>query len=169
MDHTLTRDETKKLMELLKLPLDQYGNFPLMRKAFLQRCKVMHPDKGGDLESAKELISLYKRLEECLPPLHAGEGFSTSQVCASDNFILFGDWTTCKKLKIPCSCIFCLLRHSHGVKPKIPTPKPPKPKCWGECLCYDCYILWFGLEDCWFIFQSWMDLIGNVQFRALKI
>ncbi|BBG62128.2 large T antigen [Rhinolophus thomasi polyomavirus 2] len=80
MDHTLTRDETKKLMELLKLPLDQYGNFPLMRKAFLQRCKVMHPDKGGDLESAKELISLYKRLEECLPPLHAGEGFSTSQI-----------------------------------------------------------------------------------------
>ncbi|BBG62085.2 large T antigen [Rhinolophus ferrumequinum polyomavirus 3] len=83
MDHTLSREESKKLMELLKLPLEQYGNFPLMRKAFLQRCKVMHPDKGGDPEAAKELISLYKRLEECLPPLHTEETFSTSQVSFS--------------------------------------------------------------------------------------
>ncbi|BAZ96592.1 large T antigen [Rhinolophus simulator polyomavirus 2] len=80
MDHKLSREESVKLMELLKLPLEQYGNFPLMRKAFLQRCKVMHPDKGGDPEMAKELISLYKRLEECLPPLHTEEGFSTSQI-----------------------------------------------------------------------------------------
>ncbi|BBG62122.1 large T antigen [Rhinolophus thomasi polyomavirus 1] len=80
MDHTLTREESIKLMQLLNLPLEQYGNFPLMRKAFLKRCKIMHPDKGGDVEAAKELISLYKKLEECLPPLHTEEGFSTSQI-----------------------------------------------------------------------------------------
>ncbi|BBG61996.2 large T antigen [Myotis horsfieldii polyomavirus 3] len=54
MDHTLSREESIKLMQLLNLPLEQYGNFPLMRKAFLKRCKVMHPDKGGEPEAAKE-------------------------------------------------------------------------------------------------------------------
>nr|BBG62139.2 large T antigen [Rhinolophus affinis polyomavirus 4] len=161
MDHTLSREETKRLMELLKLPLDQYGNFPLMRKSFLQRCKVMHPDKGGDPDMAKELISLYRRLEESLPALHTEEGFSTSKVCETDNFKIFGDYITCKKLNVPCSCIFCLLRSSHKFKPPF---LPAKPKCWGDCLCYACYLNWFGLEDSFFILQTWINLIGNASF-----
>ncbi|BAZ96594.1 small T antigen [Rhinolophus simulator polyomavirus 2] len=165
MDHKLSREESVKLMELLKLPLEQYGNFPLMRKAFLQRCKVMHPDKGGDPEMAKELISLYKRLEECLPPLHTEEGFSTSQVCVTDKFKIFGDWFKCNIEKVPCSCIYCMLRQHHMQKQR---PRG-KPKCWGECLCYECYLQWFGLEDCWFILKSWIGIIGNIQFTALKI
>ncbi|BBG62086.1 small T antigen [Rhinolophus ferrumequinum polyomavirus 3] len=165
MDHTLSREESKKLMELLKLPLEQYGNFPLMRKAFLQRCKVMHPDKGGDPEAAKELISLYKRLEECLPPLHTEETFSTSQVCSSDNFKLFGDWQSCMLQKIPCPCIFCLLRSHHNQKQKANR----KPNCWGECLCYQCYITWFGLLDSYFILKSWMEIMGNIPFSALRV
>ncbi|BAX01887.1 large T antigen [Rhinolophus hildebrandtii polyomavirus 1] len=80
MDHTLTRAESLRLMELLSLPMEQYGNFPLMRKAFLQKCKILHPDKGGNQELAKELISLYKRLEELLPTLNPEEGFSTTQI-----------------------------------------------------------------------------------------
>nr|BBG62035.1 small T antigen [Rhinolophus affinis polyomavirus 3]BBG62053.1 small T antigen [Rhinolophus affinis polyomavirus 3]BBG62059.1 small T antigen [Rhinolophus affinis polyomavirus 3] len=163
MDHTLSREESIKLMQLLNLPLEQYGNFPLMRKAFLKRCKVMHPDKGGEPEAAKELISLYKRLEECLPPLHVEEGFSTSQVCATDNFKIFNDWVRCKEQKISCTCIFCLLRMHHKDK------SSRRPKCWGTCLCFHCYITWFGLEDTEFIFESWMNLIGNVPFRALRV
>ncbi|QKY77212.1 large T antigen [Rhinolophus hipposideros polyomavirus 1] len=80
MDHTLTREESMRLMELLSLPMEQYGNFPLMRKAFLQKCKILHPDKGGNQELAKELISLYKRLEEMLPTLNPEDSFSTSQI-----------------------------------------------------------------------------------------
>ncbi|BBG62123.1 small T antigen [Rhinolophus thomasi polyomavirus 1] len=165
MDHTLTREESIKLMQLLNLPLEQYGNFPLMRKAFLKRCKIMHPDKGGDVEAAKELISLYKKLEECLPPLHTEEGFSTSQVCSTSNFTIFKDWMSCKEQKILCTCIFCLLRVHHKEKPS----RRSKPKCWGECLCYECYTTWFGLLDSRFIFDSWLQLIGNIPFRALKV
>ncbi|BAZ96574.1 large T antigen [Rhinolophus blasii polyomavirus 1] len=80
MDHTLSREESLRLMELLSLPMEQYGNFPLMRKAFLQKCKILHPDKGGNQELAKELISLYKRLEEMLPTLNPEETFSTTQI-----------------------------------------------------------------------------------------
>ncbi|AFU25615.3 large T antigen [Betapolyomavirus calbifrons] len=79
MDHTLTRDESKLLMELLNLPMEQYGNFPLMRKAFLQKCKILHPDKGGDQETAKMLISLYKRLEAEVQSLNTDDCFTTDQ------------------------------------------------------------------------------------------
>ncbi|BAJ53087.1 large T antigen [Betapolyomavirus mastomysis] len=80
MDHTLTREESLRLMELLQLPMEQYGNFPLMRKAFLARCRVLHPDKGGDQTLAKELITLYRKLEEHLPQLDPQERFSTDQI-----------------------------------------------------------------------------------------
>ncbi|BAQ55552.1 large T antigen [Bat polyomavirus 6a] len=68
MDHALTREESVRLMQLLKLPMEQYGNFSLMRKAFLRECKNLHPDKGGNPELAKELITLYRKLEEQAPP-----------------------------------------------------------------------------------------------------
>nr|QXP80951.1 large T antigen [Squirrel monkey polyomavirus]QXP80957.1 large T antigen [Squirrel monkey polyomavirus]QXP80963.1 large T antigen [Squirrel monkey polyomavirus] len=80
MDHTLTREESKLLMELLGLPMEQYGNFPLMRKAFLQKCKIMHPDKGGDEQTAKMLISLYKKLESEVKSLNTDDGFSTEEI-----------------------------------------------------------------------------------------
>ncbi|AOW44159.1 large T antigen [Polyomavirus sp.] len=80
MDHALTREESVKLMQLLKLPMEQYGNFPLMRRAFLEQCKVLHPDKGGNAELAKELISLYRKLEAVIPPLNPNDSFTTEQI-----------------------------------------------------------------------------------------
>ncbi|AWD33773.1 83T protein [Panthera leo polyomavirus 1] len=79
MDHILTREESKRLMELLNLPMTEYGNFPLMRRAFLKACKILHPDKGGNAEQAQELISLYRKLEESLPSLNPQESFTTDQ------------------------------------------------------------------------------------------
>nr|AIF74279.1 large T [Bat polyomavirus] len=80
MDHVLSREECKRLMCLLDLSMEQWGNFPLMRKAFLHKCKILHPDKGGDQELAKELISLYKRVQESAPALNPDSQFSTTQI-----------------------------------------------------------------------------------------
>ncbi|BBG61997.1 small T antigen [Myotis horsfieldii polyomavirus 3] len=80
MDHTLSREESIKLMQLLNLPLEQYGNFPLMRKAFLKRCKVMHPDKGGEPEAAKEFNLSLQEIR----------GMLTSSTCRRRIFHLSG-------------------------------------------------------------------------------
>ncbi|ALN69895.1 LTAg [Betapolyomavirus secumuris] len=80
MDHQLTREESQRLMHLLKLPMEQYGNFPLMRKAFLRACKIVHPDKGGSDELSQELISLYRRLEESLPCLSTQDFIETDKI-----------------------------------------------------------------------------------------
>ncbi|BAX01889.1 small T antigen [Rhinolophus hildebrandtii polyomavirus 1] len=165
MDHTLTRAESLRLMELLSLPMEQYGNFPLMRKAFLQKCKILHPDKGGNQELAKELISLYKRLEELLPTLNPEEGFSTTQVYeSSDIFIYLSDWSTCRYGKNgDCRCLFCLLQRNHKRR------KTPWPKVWGDCFCFKCYTTWFGLHRSWMVFLSWKEIIGKTPYRVLNI
>ncbi|BAJ53088.1 small T antigen [Betapolyomavirus mastomysis] len=165
MDHTLTREESLRLMELLQLPMEQYGNFPLMRKAFLARCRVLHPDKGGDQTLAKELITLYRKLEEHLPQLDPQERFSTDQVCVGDPGIKFmKDWLDCNQNLGNCTCLFCLLRDDHNEK-----CKGARPKCWGQCLCFKCYITWFGLEHNWEIFLSWRGIVGLMPFCALNI
>ncbi|AFU25616.1 small T antigen [Betapolyomavirus calbifrons] len=163
MDHTLTRDESKLLMELLNLPMEQYGNFPLMRKAFLQKCKILHPDKGGDQETAKMLISLYKRLEAEVQSLNTDDCFTTDQVCEISNMIFLKDWRTCRMGSVKCTCLFCLLKREH--KQQL----IGRPKVWGTCYCFNCYILWFGLEHTYDIFLSWKALIAITPFRNLNI
>nr|ALJ83713.1 large T antigen [Bank vole polyomavirus] len=64
MDRTLSRSEAKELMQLLDLDMCCWGNLPLMRKAYLNKCKEHHPDKGGNEELMKRLNSLYLQLEE---------------------------------------------------------------------------------------------------------
>ncbi|AOW44160.1 small T antigen [Polyomavirus sp.] len=163
MDHALTREESVKLMQLLKLPMEQYGNFPLMRRAFLEQCKVLHPDKGGNAELAKELISLYRKLEAVIPPLNPNDSFTTEQVGVSDSFVFYlRDWSSCLKGTEVCICLFCLLRDSHR-------RRGSKPKCWGSCFCFECYIAWFGLEYTYFIAQSWQAIIAKLPFSTLNI
>ncbi|BAX01893.1 large T antigen [Rousettus aegyptiacus polyomavirus 1] len=79
MDTGLTREESQTLLQLLNLGPESYGNWGLMRKAFLSKCKELHPDKGGDPEKAKLLISLYKKLEANVTTLNPEESFSTSE------------------------------------------------------------------------------------------
>lgn len=163
MDHILTREESKLLMELLGLPMDQYGNFPLMRKAFLQKCKVMHPDKGGDVEAAKLLISLYKKLEAEVQCLNTDESYSTDQVRDLSNLVYLKDWLICCVGSFRCSCIHCLLIKNH--KQELSA----RPKLWGLCLCFNCYVEWFGLIHTYEVFQSWQAIIAVTPFRNLNI
>ncbi|BAQ55576.1 large T antigen [Bat polyomavirus 6b] len=79
MDTGLSREESQRLLELLQLDPEHYGNWQLMRKSFLRMCKIMHPDKGGNPEAAKELITLYKKLENNISSLNPEECFTTSQ------------------------------------------------------------------------------------------
>nr|AWD33780.1 713T protein [Panthera leo polyomavirus 1] len=137
MDHILTREESKRLMELLNLPMTEYGNFPLMRRAFLKACKILHPDKGGNAEQAQELISLYRKLEESLPSLNPQESFTTDQVSVSSDTMGFylKDWKACIKGNPLCMCLFCLLKESHSRKnknrrPKIPPYGTPQWEAW---------------------------------------
>ncbi|BAQ55572.1 large T antigen [Bat polyomavirus 6c] len=82
MDHALTREESQRLMELLNLPMEQFGNFHLMKRAFLSSIKKYHPDKGGDESMAKELISLYKKAECHVSSLETEDdtSFTTDEV-----------------------------------------------------------------------------------------
>lgn len=163
MDHILSRDETKRLMHLLGLPMPQWGNFPLMRKAFLTKCKILHPDKGGDQELAKELIGLYKRAESAVAALNPEEQFSTTQVCSGGACTILKDMETCPGgTSLSCVCLFCLLRDSHREKEQAP-------KLWGRCYCYKCFITWFGLEDSTTVIHSWISVLGHIPFAALNI
>ena len=147
-------------MQLLQLPMEQYGNFPLMRKAFLRACKTVHPDKGGSDQLSQELIGLYRRLETSLPSLSSQDFTETEKVCVVDNLFYLKDWIDCNNISCHC-CLFCLLRDSHKSN-KLP-------KVWGSCYCFQCYITWFGLEHSRFIFNSWQMIIAKTPFTALNI
>ncbi|ADC34413.1 large T [California sea lion polyomavirus 1] len=64
MDRALNRKESRELMNLLGLPMSYYGHLPIMRKAFIQKSKEYHPDKGGDEDKCKKLTCLYRKLED---------------------------------------------------------------------------------------------------------
>ncbi|BBG62152.1 small T antigen [Rousettus leschenaultii polyomavirus 1] len=162
MDHILTREESLRLMQLLELPPEHYGNLPLMRKAFLKRCKDLHPDKGGDQEKAKELITLYRKLESHVSSLDTEESFTAEQVCEDDFFLYIKDWVECNMGLKPCVCLFCLLRQNHKAA-------KGRPKVWGQCYCFKCYCTWFGLEWSWMTWLSWRAMIAATPYHALNL
>ncbi|BBG62158.1 small T antigen [Rousettus leschenaultii polyomavirus 2] len=164
MDHVLSREESRRLMALLNLPMDQFGNFTLMRQAFLSQIKCTHPDKGGNPELAKELISLYKKAESQVSSLETEESFSTEQVYESGTFFLYlKDWTACNRGE-PCACLFCMLRENHYKR-----KKNREKNVWGTCYCFTCYITWFGLEHTWMVWLSWRNIIANTPYRCLNL
>lgn len=70
MDKVLNREESLQLMDLLGLERSAWGNIPLMRKAYLKKCKEFHPDKGGDEEKMKKMNTLYKKMEDGVKYAH---------------------------------------------------------------------------------------------------
>ncbi|BAQ55577.1 small t antigen [Bat polyomavirus 6b] len=162
MDTGLSREESQRLLELLQLDPEHYGNWQLMRKSFLRMCKIMHPDKGGNPEAAKELITLYKKLENNISSLNPEECFTTSQVEKSNFFLYIKDWKECNMGLKPCVCIFCLTRKNHKERKN-------KNLIWGKCYCFACYCTWFGLEWCWFTWLTWRNIIAETPYHALNL
>uniref|UniRef100_A0AAU7E2W4 Small T antigen n=1 Tax=Rousettus bat polyomavirus TaxID=3141932 RepID=A0AAU7E2W4_9POLY len=133
-----------------------------MRKAFLARCKELHPDKGGDPEKAKDLIRLYKKLEQSVSTLNPEESFSTSEVGATNFFIYIKDWRECNLGHKECYCLFCLTRHKHKNHKE-------NPLCWGRCYCFLCFCNWFGLEWTWNTFLLWKQVVGDLPYNHLNL
>ncbi|AFP94199.1 large T-antigen [bat polyomavirus 4a] len=78
MDKALNREESQELMQLLGLSMTLYGQLPMMRKAYLNKCKEYHPDKGGDEQKMKRMNELYKKLEDALSAASREETVWTS-------------------------------------------------------------------------------------------
>nr|BAC81941.1 large T [JC polyomavirus] len=70
MDKVLNREESMELMDLLGLDRSAWGNIPVMRKAYLKKCKELHPDKGGDEDKMKRMNFLYKKMEQGVKVAH---------------------------------------------------------------------------------------------------
>ncbi|AXS76445.1 large T antigen [Myocastor coypus polyomavirus 1] len=66
MDRVLGWGERKRLMHLLGVPLEKYGNYPVMRDAYKSKVLEYHPDKGGDGKLMSELNNLWKAFTDGL-------------------------------------------------------------------------------------------------------
>lgn len=170
MDTGLTREESQELLELLGLDKVHYGNWTLMRKSFLRKCKELHPDKGGDPERASRLITLYKKLEEKITVLNpdSEHSYSTAQVSEvglGDFFLYVKDLDSCLQEADPtCRCLLCTLRRNHR-KRKGEGP----PSIWGTCYCYDCYKTWFGQQHSYMMWITWRNIIASLPYKCLNV
>ncbi|AFU25594.1 large T antigen [Alphapolyomavirus septipanos] len=79
MDQTLSQDERKEYMELLKLPPAAWGNIPMMKKAYKTVVKTLHPDKGGDSAKMQRLNELHQKMQSTLLDIRSNCGTSSSQ------------------------------------------------------------------------------------------
>nr|CAA42510.1 large T antigen [Mus musculus] len=59
MDRVLSRADKERLLELLKLPRQLWGDFGRMQQAYKQQSLLLHPDKGGSHALMQELNSLW--------------------------------------------------------------------------------------------------------------
>ncbi|AFP94208.1 small t-antigen [bat polyomavirus 2a] len=175
MDKALTREESKELMELLGLSMTLYGQLPMMRKAYLSKCKEYHPDKGGDETKMKRMNELYKKLEDALSNAsqeeHLWNSWKSGQVgddCPPGPDALYcKDWDICSRGIAPtyCKCLMCLLRKKHtaGRVANINL------NVWGRCYCYACFGNWFGLDLCYTSYLLWAQLLGEIPMRDLNL
>lgn len=171
MDKALTREESQALMGLLGLDMIEYGNMPVMRKAFLSKCKLYHPDKGGDGEDMKKLIYLYRKLESKVE--HAEDEFTawtSEEVCAGIGVdpIYIKDWHLCiiNASGHHCPCLMCRLRRNHQQnKGNVLWP----PNVWMRCYCFTCFTTWFGLPQNPCTAYLWTNIIGETPLKDLNL
>ncbi|AIS40924.1 small T antigen [Sea otter polyomavirus 1] len=180
MDTVLSREDARELMGLLRLDMAVYGNLPLMRKAYLKRCKELHPDKGGDETMMKKLNELYKLMEDNIREVHSNveaAGWKAEEVgddCyPSFENVFVKDWHLCSNYMVSsCYCMMCLLKGRHIIRAferKLNRTRPGRPLVWIDCYCFDCYRLWFGLDLSWATFTAWNTILINTPLKHLKL
>ncbi|QMP82845.1 small T antigen [Rabbit polyomavirus] len=194
MDQTLTRNESKELMQLLELQMDAWGNMPLMKRQYLQKCKVFHPDKGGDENKMKRLTELWDKLCTTLQEVHTqnveeDNVYNVSEVtkyCPCAQGIIWKDFNAttwqmldphfelkmCKNYET-CSmancykCIYCILQAKHMYRVKL--VRMNKPLVWIQCYCIKCFCDWFGLVQGQSTFAYYCFIIKNTPWCVLNI
>ncbi|AGA82601.1 small T antigen [Betapolyomavirus ptedavyi] len=175
MDKALNREESQELMQLLGLHMTLYGQLPMMRKAYLNKCKEYHPDKGGDEQKMKRMNELYKKLEDALSAASKEEtvwnswasGEVGKDVSPGPDALYCRDWDVCSKglAATYCTCLLCLLRKQHQKRRVFNLFL----NVWGRCYCFTCYLHWFGLDKTYTSFLMWCSCIGEIPMRDLHI
>ncbi|AKC98335.1 small t antigen [Sheep polyomavirus 1] len=170
MDRALNREEARELMKLLELDMSLYGNLPVMRRAFLAKCKELHPDKGGDGNQMKRLNVLYRTMEANIKESQEEEFWNYSwspQEVGEVDAIYIKDWTLCSHYRVAsCPCLMCQLHRSHlRNKGNVCW----RPNVWLRCYCYDCFLTWFGLPREYSTAQLWVSILADTPFRNLNL
>ncbi|AJI42786.1 small T-antigen [Anubis baboon polyomavirus] len=172
MDKVLNREESMELMDLLGLERAAWGNLPLMRKAYLKKCKEFHPDKGGDEDKMKRMNTLYKKMEQDVKVAHQPDfGAWHSSEVGSDfppcpDTLYCKDWPLCAtKPSANCPCMLCQLRNRHAYRKFLRRD----PLVWIDCYCFDCFRQWFGLDLTEEAVHWWSHIIGETPYRDLKL
>ncbi|WAA14039.1 Large T antigen [Grifec polyomavirus GB3] len=72
MDKILNLAEKNELMDLLGLDRGSWGDLNAMQQSYRQKCRIFHPDKGGDGEKMKRLTSLFQTAMDNLTSTRTG-------------------------------------------------------------------------------------------------
>ncbi|AIT68769.1 small t antigen [Bovine polyomavirus 3] len=181
MDRVLAREEAKELLGLLGLPPTCWGNMPLMKKKLREARIKYHPDKGGDNQTMARLNDLWAKAQAKLESVHESDpGFFSGPV----SFFWDSDYPTLGEMLGPlwgskikrnshcvvfgmraCTCITCVLGQIHQKKLKAWR----RPITWGECYCFNCYLVWFGLRRDWAAHYWWSCILFNSTMDELGL
>ncbi|AFP94212.1 small t-antigen [bat polyomavirus 3b] len=178
MERMLEKEEKNQLLGLLELEPNCFFNFPIMRQAYKRASKKLHPDKGGDSEKMQLLNALWHKYREGVVELRntqvracwLGDLLSKSlEECFTYQVIrelLLKSPQCISKGPCTCKCITNQLINQHeGLKRILMR------RCvtWGECYCYFCFILWFGVPGTWDTFELWAGIITQLPRKILHL
>ncbi|WAA14040.1 Small T antigen [Grifec polyomavirus GB3] len=180
MDKILNLAEKNELMDLLGLDRGSWGDLNAMQQSYRQKCRIFHPDKGGDGEKMKRLTSLFQTAMDNLTSTRTGRktmenvGLNWDIITVPDMlgldkfdaFLLKNFTCFTMKKNQNCSCLFCILRQQHAaIKLKLKAP------CllWGQCFCYYCFQEWFGISKSATSFSAWKMQVANIHVDLLCV
>lgn len=167
----LNREERQALMSLLELPTEAYGDWGLMTHKYRKAAVRFHPDKGGDPEKMSLLNCYMSRMQLDV------EGSQTSSMVSvflnlDFDFYTLGEWLgpnssvkLCRDLlwcpkKKGCKCCMCILARKHE------TQKRENPGImWNKCVCFKCYMTWFGHPRNKAVIEAWKKCIFNYPLK----
>lgn len=172
MDKVLNREESMELMDLLGLDRSAWGNIPVMRKAYLKKCKELHPDKGGDEDKMKRMNFLYKKMEQGVKVAHQPDfgTWNSSEVGCdfppNSDTLYCKEWPNCAtNPSVHCPCLMCMLKLRHRNRKFLRS----SPLVWIDCYCFDCFRQWFGCDLTQEALHCWEKVLGDTPYRDLKL
>lgn len=183
MDRILSRTDKKRLLELLQIPPEQWGDFGRMQAAYKRQCLLLHPDKGGNPLLMQQLNSLWTLFKQEVYNLrmHMGSGGFQVRRLGPEGWHLtvketFGTSYYHRFCRMPltclinekrstCNCLLCMLRKQHG---ELKAACGARCLVLGECFCLECFMHWFGTptRD---VLNQYAEFLGQLPIDWLDI